>query len=122
MAHILIIDDDLQFRQMLATMLQADHHRVTQAGDGEEGLRQVAQATPDLVITDVLMPKVDGIEFVVELRRSGKNIPVIAISGGRRSITAEFNLDSASLMGVNDTLPKPFSRDDLRSSIRRVLG
>lgn len=122
MAHILIIDDDLQFRQMLATMLQADNHRVAQAGDGEEGLRQVAQSSPDLVITDILMPKVDGIEFVVELRRCGKNIPVIAISGGRRSITAEFNLDSASLMGVNDTLPKPFSREDLRSSIRKVLG
>ena len=122
MAHILIIDDDPQFRQMLVTMLQADNHRVSQAGDGEEGLRQVAQSSPDLIITDILMPKVDGIEFVMELKRQNKAIPVIAVSGGRRSITAEFNLDSAALMGVNETLPKPFSRDDLRRSIKKVLG
>lgn len=122
MAHILIIDDDLQFRQMLATMLQADNHRISQSGDGEEGLRQVVQSSPDLIITDILMPKLDGIEFVMELRRRGVSIPVIAMSGGRRSITAEFNLDSAALMGVCDTLPKPFSRDDLRCAINKVLA
>lgn len=122
MAHILIIEDDEQFRTMLATMLEADRHRVSLAADGEEGLRMASQLNPDLIITDILMPKLDGIELVLALKRQGKNMPVLAISGGRRSISAEFNLNSASLLGVAATMSKPFSRDELRRTLDQLLG
>lgn len=122
MSHILIIEDDEQFRQMLSTMLAADSHRVSEARDGEEGLRLLGQGKPELIITDILMPKIDGIEFIMELKRRGYSIPVIAISGGRRAISAEFNLNSAELMGVAVTLPKPFSREALRSAIKQAQG
>jgi CheY-like chemotaxis protein len=60
MAHILVIDDDEQFRTMLVQMLSQDNHRVSIAVDGEEGLLQVGKLNPDLIITDILMPKKDG--------------------------------------------------------------
>lgn len=122
MTHILIIEDDEQFRAMLAQMLSQDAHRVTVSGDGEEGLRLVGQVKPDLIITDILMPRKDGIETIIELARTHSNIPVIAVSGGRRSLSAEFNLESASLLGVKATLAKPFARADLRQAIAKALS
>ena len=121
MAHILVIEDDDQFREMLDQMLTHDSHRVTFARDGEEGLRLSGQVKPELIITDILMPKMDGIETIKELSKQGNCIPIIAISGGRRSISAEFNLQSAMLMGVMATLAKPFTRTDLRQAIELAL-
>ncbi|MDP4030421.1 MAG: response regulator [Gallionella sp.] len=124
MAHILVIDDDEQFCMMLVQMLTQDGHRVTSAQDGEEGLRLIAQIRPDLIITDILMPRKDGIETIMELNRIGSNIPIIAISGGRRIISAEFNLESASLVGagIKASLVKPFVRADLRLAIEKALS
>jgi CheY-like chemotaxis protein len=122
MSHILLMDDDEQFRAMLSQMLTEDKHQVTVACDGEEGLRLALQIKPDLIITDILMPHKDGIETIVALNQAGSKIPIIAISGGRRVISAEFNLESASLIGVKATLPKPFARDDLRKAIGRALS
>ena len=122
MAHILLIDDDEQFRSMLAQMLKQDGHRLTLAGDGEEGLRLAGQARPDLIITDILMPHRDGIETILALKAAGNAIPIIAVSGGRRLISADFNLESAALLGVKATLAKPFARVDLRQAITRALA
>lgn len=122
MAHIMVVEDDVQFRQMLFDMLQQDGHQVAQAGDGIEAIKLLATARPDLIITDILMPGMDGVELIMELSKQGNATPMIAISGGRRSITAEFNLDSAVLLGVKSTLAKPFSRADLRSAIERALA
>jgi len=122
MAHILVIEDDEQFREMLVQMLTTDSHRVTFACDGEEGLRLSKQVKPELIITDILMPKMDGIETIMQLSKQGNGIPIIAISGGRRSISAEFNLQSATLMGVKATLAKPFTRADLRQAIEQALS
>ena len=122
MAHILLIEDDEQFRAMLAQMLSLDAHQVTLACDGEEGLRLALQVAPDLILTDILMPHLDGIETITALRKAGSAIPVIAMSGGRRAISAEFNLEAASLIGVKATLNKPFARADLRLAVRRALS
>jgi CheY-like chemotaxis protein len=122
MAHVLLIEDDAQFRGMLTQMLSRDGHRVTVACDGVDGLRLALGINPDLIITDVLMPKQDGIETILALSQTGSAVPIIAISGGRRLITAQFNLDSALLMGVSGTLAKPFGRADLRQAIERALA
>jgi CheY-like chemotaxis protein len=122
MAHILLIDDDEQFRTMLVQMLRQDNHQVTVACDGEEGLRLAGQVTPDLIITDILMPNKDGIETIMDLNRDGRKIPIIAISGGRRILSADFNLQSASMIGAKVTLAKPFDRAALRLAIDRALS
>jgi CheY-like chemotaxis protein len=107
---------------MLEQMLVGDGHRVTSAGDGEEGMRLANEVNPDLIITDILMPLRDGIQTILALSRGGSEVPVIAISGGRRMISAEFNLESAKLLGVRATLGKPFTRAALREAILRALG
>jgi CheY-like chemotaxis protein len=73
-------------------------------------------------MTDILMPHMDGVEFILALSKSNNSVPVIAMSGGRRSITPEFNLESARLLGVRATLTKPFSHADLRKALSKVLG
>ncbi len=121
MSYILVVEDDLQFRQMLVQMLRLDGHEVATAAHGIEALKFLQGATPDVIITDILMPGMDGVETILELARRGSQIPIIAMSGGRRAITAQFNLESAALLGVAATLPKPFARADLRKAIDRAL-
>jgi CheY-like chemotaxis protein len=121
MARILVIEDDLAFRGPLVKLLTTDGHQVEVAGDGIAALELLKTLRPELIITDVLMPKMDGIETIMELSRSGNAVPIIAMSGGRRSVTREFNLTSAQLVGVKATLAKPFSRADLRRAIQDAL-
>jgi CheY-like chemotaxis protein len=122
MPHILVIEDDHAFREPLVKMLTNDGHTVAVAGDGMEALKLLKSMRPDLIITDVLMPKLDGIETIMELSRTGHAVPIIAMSGGRRSVTSDFNLASAELMGIRATLAKPFSRADLRRAIQQALA
>ena len=98
MPHILVIEDDLEFREPLVNMLMKDGHTVAVAAHGAEALQLLNAIRADLIITDILMPKMDGIETIVELSRSGDAAPIIAMSGGRRSISADFNLASSEIM------------------------
>jgi CheY-like chemotaxis protein len=122
MAHIVVVEDDVQFRQMLVDTLKQDGYQVTSAGDGVEALSLLARVQPDLIITDILMPNMDGVELMMELSKQDNHTPVIAMSGGRRSITAQFNLESAALLGAKATLAKPFSHADLRNAIEQALA
>ncbi len=122
MAHILLIDDDDQFRDMMTQMLQQDQHKLTVAKDGAEGLALINSTRFDLIITDILMPKMDGIELIAALKKLACKTPIIALSGGRRMISADFNLESASLVGVSSTLAKPFTRNELRDAIKEALA
>jgi CheY-like chemotaxis protein len=122
MAHVLVIDDDELVRIMLTQMLRMDTHRVTVAADGKEGLRLALEIDPDLVIMDMLMPLMDGIETIMAMAAARMAVPIIAISGGRRAISAEFNLESAAMMGVKATLAKPFAIAALRKAIALALS
>jgi CheY-like chemotaxis protein len=122
MAHILLIEDDEPFRQMLAQMLAQAGHEVETAANGALGLEQFRRGVSDLVITDILMPEKDGIDTILEMRRERDNARIIAISGGRRSITPQFNLDSAALIGVKQVLAKPFTREQLLQAIQDALA
>lgn len=122
MAKILVIDDEEQLRDLLKQMLTRDGHNVITAFDGVEGMRAFNQSNPDLVITDIIMPNKDGIEVITELLCRNPGLAIIAISGGRRAITAEFNLESAELLGVKGILSKPFTRDQLREAVNQALG
>lgn len=120
MAHILVIDDDAPIRAMLSQMLTRDAHTVTLACDGVEGLRKAVEARPDLILIDILMPNKDGVETIMALSASGLTTPIVAMSGGRRSISVEFNLRSAEMAGVKATLAKPFTMAELRRAIEQA--
>jgi CheY-like chemotaxis protein len=121
MAKILVIDDEEQLRDLIKKMLTRDGHQILMAQDGEEGVRAFHQFNPDLIITDIIMPNKDGIEVIMELLKSYPEFPIIAISGGRRAITAGFNLDSAEMLGVKGILQKPFTHQQLKDIIQKIL-
>jgi DNA-binding response OmpR family regulator len=121
MTHVLVIDDDEQMREMLAQMITREGYSVSTAVDGEEGLATMRRQPADLVVTDILMPKMDGIDLIVELRRAFPDVKILAISGGRRSISPGFNLQSAALVSGCAVLSKPFTRDQLVGRIRSCL-
>ena len=122
MSHILVIDDDEFFSEMLKNMLHQDGHQVMTAGDGAKALQLLTRSKPDLIITDILMPNMDGVEFIMKLSHASNATPLIAMSGGRRSITSDFNLESARLLGVRTTLKKPFAQADLRRAIQEAMA
>jgi CheY-like chemotaxis protein len=103
-------------------MLELDGHRVAEAADGEQGLTRFGNGSGiDLVITDILMPGMDGTQVISELRRRKPGLPIVAISGGRRVLSPDFNLETARLMGASAVLAKPFGRSELQAALKAAL-
>jgi CheY-like chemotaxis protein len=114
---ILVVDDNSDHRELIVIMLEAEGYEVLTAKDGSEGLEQVRANHPSLVICDVMMPGIDGIQMVKRLRQmpEHRTTPVLMI-------TAHGDVrENAILAGANQTLGKPFDLDELISMVRRVL-
>ncbi len=122
MAHILVIDDDTQIRLMITLALERDGHKVTAAGDGEEGLQLFLDDPPDLVITDIIMPRAEGLEVIKKMMQVVDDIPIVAMSGGGCSTTSGDLLPLAKLMGARATLTKPFTRAELMQALITATG
>jgi DNA-binding response OmpR family regulator len=120
MARILVIDDDHAVRLTIQVFLERAGHEVICAADGEQGLRAFASDSPQLVITDIIMPNKEGIETIMQIRERDATIPIIAMSGGGRVGNADF-LKMAARLGANEVLAKPFERQDLTAAVRRLL-
>ncbi|MDZ7854743.1 response regulator [Sphaerotilus sp.] len=123
MSTILLVDDDVLLRDTVRQLLELDGHQVIDVADGAAGQQYLARhaSSVNLVITDMLMPVMDGAQFIVHLKQTHPRLPVIAISGGRRTLSPQFNLDTANLLGVAKSLPKPFGREALQAAVRSVL-
>lgn len=128
MARILLIDDEELVRDTIKLHLELDHHEVTVAANGREGLKLFRNAPFDLVITDLLMPEVEGIETLRELRKANPSVRVVAMTGGLRipmginaSVEPDY-LKMAKALGATQTLHKPFTGEQLRSLIKDCLG
>lgn len=121
MAHILVIDDDPHHRGMLEQLLRLDRHEVRSLDNGELAVPTCRSRCPDLVIVDVLMPVRDGIDTLIDLRRAFPALRLLAVSGGRRTLSPSFNLESAALVGADATLAKPFTRAELQAEVQRLL-
>src|SRR5437870_1549098 len=81
-SYILVIDDDAMVRQTLTQVLEKSGYKVQCAPEGRQGLRAFRMRRPDLVICDIIMPGMEGIETIMELRILSRDCPIIAISGG----------------------------------------
>jgi len=121
MARILIIDDEELVRFTLRQMLERAGHEVHEARDGEEGLAQYREQRPDLVITDIIMPEKEGIETILELRRDGQDVKLIAISGGGR-IGNLGVLETAKKLGADEAMAKPIERNQLLAMVQACIG
>lgn len=121
MKKILVIDDEEQIRELLVAILEREGFEVTLATNGDEATRLLRKFLPDLVITDLIMPGKEGLETIMELRRSHPGLPVIAISGGGRNGTGDY-LKLAKGLGAKATVSKPFRRDEILEAVRGALG
>lgn len=119
MARILIIDDEPPIRTLLRLALESVGHEVVEAQDGRVGLTLYRQNPTDLIITDILLPELNGLDIILELVHEFLNVKVIAMSGG----TEQGNfLNTAKLLGARQTLQKPFSIEKLLSVVRYELA
>ena len=118
MATILIIDDEEIIRVLLRSALEEAGYEVTEAANGREGLELYRHRQMDLVITDIVMPELNGLDMLLELTREFLHAKVIAISGagGEKNV-----LDVAKLLGARQTFQKPFSLPLLLGAVRYEL-
>lgn len=121
MSKILVVDDDAQMRSMISQMLSREGYTVITAENGKDAIARYRQQRADLVLLDILMPEMDGIEATMHLKREFPAICILAMSGGRRALSPQFNLDSAQVLGVNATLAKPFTREQLLRAVKQTL-
>lgn len=115
--RLLLVDDEPAITTNLAPFLERVGFDVTVASDGEEALRQVGARTPELIILDVLMPKLDGREVLRRLRQAGNWTPVILLTRVGESTERAMALEE----GADDYLNKPFDPHELVARIRSVL-
>ena len=118
--HILVLEDDPAVQTLLRKQLVAHGFRVTCANDGLDGLMKLEQVKPDLLICDVMMPNLDGIEFVKAIKSNSgtQRIPVIFLTAKTdpRSMIEGINV------GARFYVTKPFQIDDLLTKIKRALS
>ena len=114
--NILVVEDDRLNRELLSKVLRQEGYQVLEACDGDIALKILQVLPCDLVITDFLMPMLNGIEFVDQLRSLQPQMPVIFITGYLSAISDKKIVDE-----VAEILAKPFEPNALRSSVRRLL-
>ena len=117
MARILIVEDEPDLSLSLEEDLRRQGHETTLAGDGEKGLRLGRQGTWDLILLDVMLPKMDGFDVCSALRRAGITTPIVMLTARTQEAEKELGLDS----GADDYVTKPFSLRELRARIRAQL-
>jgi DNA-binding response OmpR family regulator len=120
LARILIIDDDDQVREVLRLMLEYDGYDVDEACDGYDGVKCFSEKKADLVITDILMPGMGGVQTIMELRLISPDVKVIAISGGDQ-IAPEYYLRVIKNLGTLYEMKKPIIREELLHAVRTLL-
>ncbi len=120
MASILVIDDEDLVRLSIGSVLRRAGHRVVLARDGEDALNRFRTARFDLVITDIVMPRMEGIETVRALRGAAAEVKIVAMSGCERA-GASLYLSAAKALGADAIMAKPFSPAELNSAVARVL-
>jgi two-component system alkaline phosphatase synthesis response regulator PhoP len=117
MPKILLIEDDPDIRKLLRYHLEKEGHAVTTAGDGEEGVALFRRDTPRLVLLDLMLPKVDGLEVCRLLRGEGPRVPILMLTAKSAEVDKIVGLE----MGADDYVTKPFSLGELMTRVKALL-
>lgn len=131
MQNVLVVDDELDVRDAIERVLTRAGYSVRTAGDAFDALAELRRSHADVVITDIIMPKIDGVEGIACIRKEFPAVRIIAISGGGNfgiaaykphAITTSAYLAAAERAGAHLVLTKPFESADLLQSVEQVLG
>ena len=115
--RILLVDDEQPIQTLLSFPLQRDGYEVVHASDGREALARFAEQTFDLVVLDVMLPRMDGLEVCRRLRAKGERVPIIMLSAKSEEIDKVLGLE----LGADDYITKPFSMREFRSRVKAAL-
>ena len=121
MKRILLIEDDDSLRAILRVSLEKMGHAVTEATNGREAMGIFKKTAPNLVLTDLIMPEIEGLETIRAMRRAQPELKIIAMSGGGRSDSRD-NLNMAKNFGATAVFAKPFSFKELHKVIDELLA
>ena len=116
MAHVLVVDDDPTVREVVVSYLRAHEHEVVEVGDGEAALRSMRERPADLVVLDLMLPGIDGIEVCRRLRESGQ-VPIVMLT----ALGEETDRVAGLEVGADDYVTKPFSPRELALRVDSVL-
>ena len=119
--RILVIDDEEPVRMMLRRSLTKAGYETSEAANGKEALSIQEKNPADLIITDIIMPEMEGIDTIMTFRENYPRVKIIAISGGGQIESDEY-LDLADKLGADWTFAKPFSLNRLLSAVKELLG
>ncbi|HVE44406.1 MAG TPA: response regulator [Gammaproteobacteria bacterium] len=120
MAKILLVEDDDLVRDMLTQILERAKHQVMSAVDGEQATTYLQEETPDIMVTDIIMPKKSGITLISEVKNRHPNLEIIAISGGGRLDPTGY-LDLSESLGASVSFEKPIDNTALLMAIDLLL-
>jgi CheY-like chemotaxis protein len=125
MVKILVIDDDSAMRRTVSRILTSAGHEVSEAQDGVEGTELFRTSHPDIVVIDIFMPRKEGLETILDLRKERPSTLLLAISGGSTapgvSDQSALYLGMAQGLGTHGMLAKPFRAEDLLREIDKLL-
>ena len=121
MAHILVIDDDPVLRRVITLALEAVGHSVLRCENGRKAVAYLEHDHTDLLITDIVMPEMDGVETLRAARQLDPDLPILAISGGG-SFDPKDYLGIAQAFGATAILPKPFRPAELVDLVSQLLA
>ncbi len=117
MKKILLVDDNILMRKLIINLFSSQDFTVDEASDGNEGLLKLSKNHYDLVITDLIMPGMEGIEMILETKKNYPGVKIIAISGGE-----PFYLYLAKKLGVQEIFTKPLEKNKFISSVSKALA
>jgi DNA-binding response OmpR family regulator len=115
--RILLVDDEQPIQTLLSFPLQRDGYEVVVAADGREALLRYDEQPPDLVVLDVMLPRMDGLEVCKRLRAKGSTVPIIMLTARSEEIDKVLGLE----LGADDYITKPFSMREFRSRVKAAL-
>lgn len=121
MSQLLLVEDERSLRRVFSIFLQRSGHSVVEADNGIEGLKAYQAQIFDIVISDLMMPEMGGIELIRKVRELSPLVPIIAMSGGNRD-SGDCCLDISEKIGSSLTLQKPFQLKTLGEAVAQLLG
>lgn len=116
MPHVLLVDDEVPLRESLTYTLQKEGYRVTTAADGHSAIKQFHKHVPDVIVLDLMLPEVSGMEVCWRIR-AFSDVPIIMLTAKDQDVDRAWGLEA----GADDYITKPFKTNELLASIKTAL-
>jgi len=122
MKAILLVEDELLLREGVQENLEVHGYTVIGAGDGKEALEWLDQTEISLIITDLVMPNMNGVEFINQVRLKYPKLPIIVSSGSTDTVRSRLGIDNINVPGASASIMKPFKSKELVELVEKVMS